>query len=286
LLLQGDKVDLSNKGYTVEKVIDFAKFINDFKGFVDANGNKTLGEFLIETSGKTEQEIEGLVEQTFVSGLTVSQAITKLENLINVLLKQNISLKNFVDMQQKYTGLTTAEIVNYLKIFIDKDEQADLYAQLTQPEQGQTLYDYIMSKVGGASVDSLIPLLFGDESEELTLESLALTINAVLFGEDNVTIKQMADTIVAMLGICEDYDSIKSCVFETAKISYGIKIDANGRLEGVYLDIDTNIYRTTGGNREIVDYLKAKVELNFTYGKPSGIEFNMPDLHRLDNTVR
>ena len=238
---------------------------------------------MIDATSKTQAQLEQAIDDTFVAGLTVSSLIDKLNALNTTLTGETQTIKQIFDTYQGYSGLSTTEIINYVKKFVPEESEFATY--LTAPTEGQTLYDYILEKVGGLPIDSLIEEAAG---EGATLAAIAPVIKQFLFGnaeteQPGITLGELISQIASLIEPeASKYILQQAMALDLTgtKISSKIVIDANGKLSSMNLSVTYKACVVDGDNTNKLADGSISLDLSATYGKPSGVEFAIPEAAR------
>lgn len=281
VLTNGKEVEKIDNKYTVETLIDIGEIFANAKKFVNDNKDKTLGQILVDVTGKTQEELEQAIDNTFVAGLTVSTLIDKLNALNTTLTGETKTIKQIFDTYQTYSGLSTTEIVDYVKKFVPEDSEFATY--LTAPTEGQTLYDYVLAKVGELPIDALIEDMAGDEA---TLAMVAPIIKQFLFGNADqpaLTLGQLINYVVSLIEPEAGetiLQQIKALDLTGTKITSKLVIDGNGKLSSFDLSVTYKACLVDGDNSTTLANGSIAIGFNTTYGKPDGVEFAIPEAAR------
>lgn len=228
-------------GYKLEYKVDEKSLLNKLVEAVVAAEDKQLADAIVSVANAagvklTKAQLMSLIDETFVEGLDLTQAIAKIENVLKTITGENVSFKEYFDEVQKNSGLTTKQIIEYLKL----TGETDLF---TAPNANETIYDYLIRKFGGVlSIDALLEEEMG---EGVTLAVIGEEIKAILNSDMTV-----GEFIVEMTGepeVTEIFDMITMLKYDSCDGSFLVELNNDCSLEKI--SFDENVSISFGGEK-------------------------------------
>jgi hypothetical protein len=239
------KIDVGFKkdsaGYKLEYKLDEKSLLNKLVEAVVAAEDKQIADAIVSVANAagvklTKAQLMSLIDETFVEGLDLTQAIAKIENVLKTITGENVSFKAYFDEVQKNSGLTTKQIIEYLKL----TGETDLF---TAPNANETIYDYLIRKFGGVlSIDALLEEEMG---EGVTLAVIGEEIKAILNSDMTV-----GEFIVEMTGepeVTEIFDMITMFKCNSCDGSFLVELNNDYSLEKI--SFDENVSISFGGEK-------------------------------------
>lgn len=240
-LVSGETEAGENGSRELSVTIDPTSLFEYVVSTLEANMDKTVGEFIDTLLKKDPKYVAGVVNKLFPAEgkcLTVNQFIAGVEEV----LAENgveVSFKAIVDEVQEIAGLTTQQIADIVNPILEEMLPGTLSISIN-PKDGETLYDTLERTVFDMiGVDTILGLISPEEEDPDTGEvTPALTgaminemVNGMIYGEEGMTVAMLLEQfdILSMIPMMD---------LETAKVELGATFDADNKLSSIYAALD------------------------------------------------
>ncbi|MBR2384051.1 MAG: hypothetical protein IKA99_00405 [Clostridia bacterium] len=287
---------------------NLAEYVNQALGFILANKDVDMYSFLLKNVAGIDvakeeevEEFESFIVELCTYNPTLAVVLDEAVEMLNDTLMEEarqeaeannvefnesevfqLDLETLFNFVQEQIGVSTTEIISLIKT-----EIPSLSDLLTDPEEGETLYDYLYARLAIITIDDLAKMITGDDnatavslltSVKLALKDVTLgaVINNALNSVLNGNVSSDGDASTGEVGDVEDVDYL--AMVEQLKVSlqslvvgYSFKTDAYGRptelggssrVQVSYLDVESNLPNTM-----ITATVEESTKLTLSYAK-------------------
>ena len=292
VILEGQ--DLANKNLNLN--FNFAEYVNDLLDFIVANKEENMYDFLLENvwginvdDAEAVASFENSIIELCNTNPTIASIIDEVVTAFNNTLMENarneaiangttfdesavfqLDLEKLLDLLQEQIGVTTAQVVDLIKQMVP-----ELSDYLTVPEDGESLYDYLMVRAQMITVDDVAKVVTGDQNatlltviwglkNRLTNITLGDVINGLVsnFVGDSVTSGE-ADYVAMLNELNVDLQTLLLGITFKAD-AYGRPTDlgTSNRVQVSYLDLEDS-----ASSQIITATIENSIKITFSYEK-------------------